>query len=138
MLRNRADEVLLIETRTQHTGSGRWTLPGGNAEPEEQLPLACRRLVRAQTGLELFPERLLAVYQVAAREGAPEGAGHVFDGGLCFARIALADELLSYRWVPSHALGDFLPPHAERRIRYALDAARGAPVRYLCVPPATH
>ncbi len=132
LFRNRADEVLLIERRAQSTDPGRWVLPGGNASPEEQLPVACRRLVLAQTGLELLPERLLVVCQVAAGRTGPEGTGHIFDGGLCFGDVALTDGLTSYRWVAPHALGQFLAPHAEWSVRCALDAAHGAPVRYLC------
>jgi ADP-ribose pyrophosphatase YjhB (NUDIX family) len=135
LVRNLADEVLLIEKNDRSVCPERWSLPGGSARDGELVPIACHRLALSQTGLHILPERLLVVHQMPTEDDIPESTSHVFDGGRCFTKITLADDLASYRWVRPEDLNDLLAPYAEWRVKRALDTVHGAPVRYLCGHP---
>lgn len=58
-----ADQRLLL---MRHADSGRWVLPGGAVEPDEQPAAAAVRETREETGLEVRPVTVVAV------QGGPE------------------------------------------------------------------
>jgi ADP-ribose pyrophosphatase YjhB (NUDIX family) len=135
LVRNLADEVLLIEKNDRSVCPEQWGLPGGSAGDGELVPIACHRHALSQTGLRILPERLLVVHQMPAENDIRENTSHVFDGGRCFTKIALADGLTTHRWVRTEDLNDLLAPYAVWRVKLALDTVHGAPVRYLCGHP---
>lgn len=55
-------KVLLIE-RGQEPLKGYWTLPGGLAETGERLECAVRREVQEETGLEIRPVEVAAIFE---------------------------------------------------------------------------
>lgn len=65
--------VLLIE-RGQEPLKGWWTLPGGLVETGERLDHALRREVREETGLEVEPLTVAAIFEriIADAEGRTE------------------------------------------------------------------
>src|SRR5512133_3832737 len=54
-----AHEKVLL---TRRADNGLWCLPGGKMEPGESLEECCRREVFEETGLDVEPKRLVAVY----------------------------------------------------------------------------
>jgi 8-oxo-dGTP diphosphatase len=67
---NAADEVLL-----QRRGdNGQWSLPGGAIEPGEEPAEAIIREVWEETGLQVWPERIVGVY------GGPANVGQYPNG----------------------------------------------------------
>ncbi len=58
---NEQNEVLL----QLRSDDGRWGLPGGSLEPGEEPAEAVVREVREETGLEVFPERIVGIYSGA-------------------------------------------------------------------------
>jgi ADP-ribose pyrophosphatase YjhB (NUDIX family) len=127
--------VLLIEKNDRSVCPERWSLPGDCAGDGEPVPIACHRLALSQTGLRILPDRLLVVHQMPAEDEVPEETSHIFDGGRCFTKITLADDLAAHRWVRPEDLNDLLAPYAEWRVKCALDTVHGAPVRCLCGHP---
>ncbi|MEV1008492.1 NUDIX hydrolase [Streptomyces sp. NPDC049881] len=126
-------DVLLVE-KAYKSGPERFGLPGGCARPGEPLPTACAREVREETGLDIMPQRVLAVHQMPASGTATEGVNLVFDGGLVPRETALTlppDELSGYQWCPVADLPDVVAPYMLWRITAALSALHGDPVRHL-------
>ncbi|WP_052849879.1 NUDIX domain-containing protein [Streptomyces avicenniae] len=130
-------DVLLVE-KAYRQGPERYGLPGGCARPGEPAPIACQREVREETGLDLVPQRVLAVHQMPATDTATEGYNLVFDGGIVPAATTLTlppHELSGYRWAPVPDLPDLVAPYTLWRITAALAALHGEPVRHLCGHP---
>lgn len=99
-----ADQRLLL---MRHADSGRWVLPGGAVEPDEQPAAAAVRETREETGLEVRPVAVVAV------QGGPEHHQRYPNGDeVSYVTTvfrceqvggALADdsrETLELRWVP--------------------------------------
>lgn len=47
---------------TKRSDNGLWCLPGGKMEPGESIEECCRREALEETGLDIEPTRLIAVY----------------------------------------------------------------------------
>ncbi len=56
------DELRQKVLLTKRADNGLWCLPGGKMEPGESAEECCRREVMEETGLEVEPKRLIAVY----------------------------------------------------------------------------
>lgn len=64
----KGNDVLLIK-RGRPPGKGNWSLPGGAVELGESAKAALVREVREETGLEVAPEKLIAVVDIIGRDG---------------------------------------------------------------------
>ncbi|MGK5533167.1 NUDIX domain-containing protein [Streptomyces sp. URMC 129] len=137
LIRSDKGRVLLVE-KAYKRGADRFGLVGGSARPGEHAAAACRREVFEETGLLLVPGALLVVHWMPANGEVKEGTNHVFDCGTVpeDTRIVLPeDELVDYLWVFPEYLSDIVAPYTEWRIKAALEALGGAPVRYLVGHP---
>jgi mutator protein MutT len=94
--------VLLIE-RGQEPLKGWWTLPGGLVETGERLDQALRREVREETGLEVEPLTVAAIFERITPD--PEGRTefhYVIVDYLCRAvggELAWGSDVSAARWV---------------------------------------
>lgn len=57
-----ADERILLVRRGHEPLMGEWSIPGGALELGERLEEGVRREVREETGLEVMPEEIVAVF----------------------------------------------------------------------------
>ncbi len=57
-----ADQRILLVRRGQQPLMGEWSIPGGALELGERLEDGVRREVREETGLEVTPEEIVAVF----------------------------------------------------------------------------
>ena len=71
----RDDKILLVREIMDH---GRWTLPGGWADPNETPSQAVEREVREESGYETRVRRLLAVYDREKQGHRPSFPFHVY------------------------------------------------------------
>lgn len=120
---NRRKHALIVEKKDK-TGPARWGLPGGCAEENEDVRLACQREVKEETGLSIpVPQQVLAVHQMLAEGDSKEGVNFVFDCGLWpeDTQVTLGRELISYRWVPRDVLPGLVAPYTKWRVTTALD-----------------
>ncbi len=94
--------VLLIE-RGQEPLKGFWTLPGGLVECGERLDEALRREVREETGLEVEPLTVAAVFERIMRDAEGRTEFHyVILDYLCRAvggMLAWGSDVAGARWV---------------------------------------
>lgn len=123
LIRDESGAVLLV--RPTYKTDGKFQLPGGGAHADEMPHVACEREVREETGLVVFPTRVLVVDYTPRSEksGSIEGYNFVYDGGTVEngTEITLPDdELDAYQFVPLHSLSEFTNPYQERRIRAAV------------------
>lgn len=122
-----ADQRLLL---MRHADSGRWVLPGGAVEPDEQPAAAAVRETREETGLEVRPVAIVAV------QGGPEHHQRYPNGDevsyvttvfrcepVGGTLAADSRETLELRWVP-HAEVEHLDPLASW-VRELLPHLRG-------------
>lgn len=77
-----AGRALLIR-RGKQPLRGRWTVPGGTVELGETLEEALVREVREETGLEVRPRQLIAVFDRIERQGADVRYHYVIIDYLC-------------------------------------------------------
>jgi 8-oxo-dGTP diphosphatase len=96
--------VLLIR-RGSEPLKGQWSLPGGMLELGEQLEDGVRRELKEETGLEVEPLALLAVFDRIMR-GGPDGQRvryhYVIVDYVCRrkrGRLVPASDVLDARWV---------------------------------------
>lgn len=134
---NKAGEVLLLDRKDRSTDPDRWGLPGGSVGLGEEVPIACHRQVTATTGLKIIPDRLLVMHQMPADGDKPEEVSSVFSTKPAISgdQITVGEAFAGYRWVHPVYLGDLLPSYMKWRIRCALDAMNGFPVRFLVGHP---
>ena len=130
IIRDETGAVLMVQKSYK---DGAFGLPGGCADGDEAPHSACAREVREETGLIITPGRLLAVDYVPRNEanGATEGLNLVYDLGTVPSdtKVVLPEaapgeqpELIGYRFVLLHQLGEVAGAHTERRIRAAVAA----------------
>ncbi|MBA0049625.1 NUDIX hydrolase [Streptomyces sp. AJS327] len=127
--------VLLLEKvyRKERGDPFPWGLPGGCAQPDEDLHDAFRREVFEEIGRRVEPGDLLTVHHMPADPPHREGVNFVFDGGQLPSDVPLtlpAHELGDHRFVPLEELPGYLAPYQLIRvrttIRNALDGHRTA------------
>ena len=120
-----AGRVLLVKPNYRE----HWSLPGGIIEHGEPPHVGCRREVAEELGLDIAPERLLAIDWTPPVGIRPRAmVAFVFDGGILseHAPIRLQeDELDGYRFVEPGELADYLPAFLAARVSAAL-ASRAA------------
>lgn len=94
--------VLLIE-RGQEPLKGWWTLPGGLVEAGERLDQALRREVREETGLEVEPLTVAAIFERIIRDGSGRAEYHyVIVDYLCRragGELRWGSDVADARWV---------------------------------------
>lgn len=61
------DSVLLVK-RKNHPFIGQWALPGGFADPDEEISRTAKRELAEETGVEGLPLRLAGVYSAPGRD----------------------------------------------------------------------
>jgi 8-oxo-dGTP diphosphatase len=110
-----------------------WSLPGGIIEHGEPPHVGCRREVAEELGLDIAPERLLAIDWTPPAGVRPRAmVAFIFDGGILseHAPIRLQEEELDgYRFVEPGELADYLPAFLATRVSAALAGrAEGATV----------
>jgi ADP-ribose pyrophosphatase YjhB (NUDIX family) len=101
-------KVLLIE-RGQEPLKGYWTLPGGLVETGERLECAVRREVQEETGLEVKPVAVAAIFEriMPDLEGATE-FHYVIVDYICEKRggvLKAGSDVSRAMWVPADQLG---------------------------------
>lgn len=64
-----SDQRILLVRRGQEPLAGEWSLPGGALELGERLEDGIRREVREETGLEVRPEEIVAVFDHISHAG---------------------------------------------------------------------
>lgn len=119
ILRNARDEILLCEL----TYKGEWDLPGGVVDPHESPADCLAREVREELGLEVVPQRLLAVNWLPPWRGWSDATGFVFDLGV--ARDDLPDtatleprEIRALHWCAEEDLEERVAPYNQRLLAF--------------------
>jgi ADP-ribose pyrophosphatase YjhB (NUDIX family) len=124
-----AHEKVLL---TRRADNGLWCLPGGKMEPGESLEECCRREVFEETGLDVEPKRLIAVYSnrdqlVIYKDGAKvQFVIMSFEAVITGGTLGLSNETIDARYFTIEEL-DGLPIHGRHKDRI-LDALQNAPV----------
>jgi 8-oxo-dGTP diphosphatase len=106
--------VLLIQ-RANEPFAGRWALPGGFVEQDEQVAQAARRELLEETGLQLEVDqlRLLGVYDTPGRDPRGWTVSVVYLSRLRErATVTGADDARDARWFPADALPELAFDHA--------------------------
>ncbi|MGI5340239.1 NUDIX domain-containing protein [Streptomyces sp. CA-181903] len=126
-----ADERDVLMVSPSHPGvpGTNFRLPGGPVTADEPAWEAVARTVAEETGLTVRPARLLVTDWARKGGGAEAGITFVYavvphDGDVD-VRLPETPELAGYAWVPIGGLGERCSPHQARRVKAALDAARG-------------
>ena len=107
---NGKDEVLLIKRhKDDHHGAGKWDLPGGNLEPEENVIEGIEREIKEEIGVEVKIETVLLIHDFEKkynREIKINGRSDMLNGkgirllAYCDANeIELSHEHEEYEWV---------------------------------------
>lgn len=104
------DRVLLVE-RGQEPLKGIWSLPGGAVEAGETLEEAVRREVREETGLEIEPLSLAAVFERIMPDANGRTEYHyVLIDYLCRVtggELRAASDARRAEWVPREKLASY-------------------------------
>lgn len=122
------EKVLL----TRRADNGLWCLPGGKMEPGESIEECCRREVFEETGLDVEPKRLIAVYSnrdqlVIYKDGAKvQFVILSFEAAITGGTLGLSNETTDARYFTVEEL-ETLPMHGRHKDRI-FDALQNAPV----------
>ncbi len=103
------NRVLLVR-RKREPLKGEWSIPGGLIELGEELSQGARRELREETGLEVEPVEILAVFDRIQRDGARVRYHFVIVDYLCRlkgGRLAPASDVAEARWVGRRNLGRY-------------------------------
>ncbi len=95
------NRVLLVR-RKREPLKGEWSIPGGLIELGEELGEGARRELREETGLEVEPLEVLAVFDRIQRDGKRVRYHFVIVDYLCRlkgGRLAPASDVAEARWV---------------------------------------
>lgn len=111
--------VLLVHPTYKDT----WDIPGGYVERGESPAAACRRELHEELGIDLKPERLIAV-DWAPSESEGDKLLFLFACGHLNAGLITLDgrELDRWAWVEPAQLGQYVVDRIARRIRSTLTA----------------
>ncbi len=119
--RNRA----LLIRRGHHPLKGEWSIPGGTVELGEELAQAVRRELKEETGLNVEPLDILAVFDRIQHAGGRIRYHFVIVDYLCRlkdGRLAPGSDVIAARWVRRHELTRFAL--SEKATEVVLDAFR--------------
>ena len=97
----RRNQVLLIR-RARQPLKGEWSIPGGLVELGEDLAAAVRRELKEETGLDVEPRGIIAVFDRIFREGRRVKYHYVIVDYVCRlqgGRLRPASDVLDARWV---------------------------------------
>jgi 8-oxo-dGTP diphosphatase len=104
------DRVLLVE-RGQEPLKGIWSLPGGVVEAGERLEEAVRREALEETGLEVAPVSIAAVFERIMRDASGRTEYHyVLIDYLCEVtggELRAASDARRAEWVPRERLASY-------------------------------
>lgn len=123
-------KVLLIE-RGQEPLKGWWTLPGGLVETGERLECAVRREVQEETGLEIRPFAVAAIFEriMPDLEGRTEFHYVIVDYicELTGGNLKAGSDVAKAMWVPADRLSSVkmapgTPPVIEKALRILEEA----------------
>ena len=93
--------VLLIR-RGREPLKGHWSIPGGVLELGEELTQGLRRELREETGLEVTPLEVIAIFDRIFREGAKVRYHYVIVDYVCrkrAGRVQSGSDVTEARWV---------------------------------------
>lgn len=130
VLRRASGEVLLCEL----TYKAEWDLPGGVVDPSESPAECVVREVREELGLEVSPQRLLAVNWLPPWRGWTDATVFVFDLGTVseelLDRAALQPrEIRALHWCGEEELETRVAPYNQRLLAFL--SAHSGPTAYL-------
>lgn len=103
------NRVLLIR-RGGEPLKGAWSIPGGMLELGEELAAGARRELKEETGLEVEPLEVLAVFDRILRQGHRVQYHYVIVDYACRwkrGRLAPASDVLDARWVQREAIPQY-------------------------------
>lgn len=129
-----ADNRILLVRRGQAPLAGEWSLPGGALELGERLEDGVRREVQEETGLDVEPLEIVAVFDHISLDNAPERVRfhYVLVDYRCRVlggTLASATDVTEARWVSWSELNGHsayaVRPFTLTVIRKALDQASG-------------
>jgi ADP-ribose pyrophosphatase YjhB (NUDIX family) len=105
----RGDSVLLIR-RGKAPQKGEWTLPGGMVELGESVHAAVRREVLEETGLQVEPQSLAAIFERIIRRKSRVQYHYIVLDYLCQlkgGKLRGASDVTAARWVSQADLKRF-------------------------------
>lgn len=116
------DRVLLIR-RGKEPLKGEWSIPGGMVELGETLTAGVRREIKEETGLEVEPLEVIAMFDRIQRNGSRVQYHYVIIDYVCRrkgGRLSPATDVVDARWVKRSDLSHYqLSPKAAEVIAAA-------------------
>ncbi|HEY6957605.1 MAG TPA: NUDIX hydrolase [Candidatus Limnocylindria bacterium] len=124
--RGRSPRVLLVK-RKHRPFQGKWAIPGGFVEPDEDLDVAARRELREETGVTSVGIQQLRAFGAPGRDPRGRTVTIAFLASVPSTRAARGgDDASEARWWPLATLPPLAFDHAEilRVARAAIRRAR--------------